>query len=127
MCPVLEFCALQASRGLSFGLKGPRKKPKATYRKKQGADENYTLARFDPVLLDVLEEALAGRLSQDEYPYVRWVSEERGAAVVLLALLWSHVMGSLPGAALHLYDTLCVGSIGCALARTVWSLCGLSD
>jgi hypothetical protein len=61
----------QASKGLSFSLRGPRKK-KATYRKREGrGEEAYTLARFDPVLLDVMEDALAGRLSQDEYPYVR--------------------------------------------------------
>lgn len=56
---------------MSFGLRGPRKK-KATYRKRDG-NEQYTLARFDPVLLDVMEDALAGKLNQDEYPYVRWV------------------------------------------------------
>jgi hypothetical protein len=57
----------------SFSLRGPRGKKKATYRKREGrsADEQYTLARFDPVLLNVAEEALAGRLSQDEYPSVR--------------------------------------------------------
>lgn len=63
---------LQVSKGLSFGLRGPRKK-KATYRKREG-NEQYTLARFDPVLLDVMEDALAGELNQDEYPYIRWVS-----------------------------------------------------
>lgn len=69
----------QASKGLSFSLRGPRKK-KATYRKREGrggADEQYTLARFDPVLLDVMEDAVAGKLSQDEYPYIR---ETNGAA-----------------------------------------------
>lgn len=68
-CP----CPHQASRGLSFGLRSNPRKKKATYRKKQGADDNYTLARFDPVLLDVLEDAVAGKLNQDEYPYVRCV------------------------------------------------------
>lgn len=59
----------QASKGLSFGLRGPRKK-KATYRKREGS-EQYTLARFDPVLLDVMEDAVAGKLNADEYPFVR--------------------------------------------------------
>lgn len=60
---------MQASKGLSFGLRGPRKK-KATYRKREGS-EQYTLARFDPVLLDVMEDAVAGKLNSDEYPFVR--------------------------------------------------------
>jgi hypothetical protein len=50
-------------------LRGPRKK-KATYRKREGS-EQYTLARFDPVLLDVMEDAVAGKLNADEYPFVR--------------------------------------------------------
>lgn len=58
-------------KGLSFGLKP--KKAKKTYRRREGAagQEQYALARFDPVLLDVCEEALGNKLSQDEYPYVR--------------------------------------------------------
>jgi hypothetical protein len=67
---------LQTSKGLSFGLRGPRKK-KATYRKRE-VSEQYTLARFDPVLLDVMEDAVAGKLSQDEYPFVRLVGCEPG-------------------------------------------------
>jgi hypothetical protein len=62
----------QASKGLSFGLRSNPRKKKATYRKREGS-EQYTLARFDPVLLDVMEDAVAGKLNQDEYPYVRWV------------------------------------------------------
>eukprot|EP00879_Flechtneria_rotunda_P003010 GHRR01003228.1.p1 GENE.GHRR01003228.1~~GHRR01003228.1.p1 ORF type:complete len:663 (+),score=201.56 GHRR01003228.1:278-2266(+) len=58
------------SKGLSFGFK-PKKK-KATYRKREGrGEEQYTLSRFDPMLLDVVEDAIGNKLSQEEYPYVR--------------------------------------------------------
>jgi hypothetical protein len=73
--------SLQASKGLSFGLRGPRKK-KATYRKREG-NEQYTLARFDPVLLDVMEDALAGKLNQEEYPYARCVTRSPGVVPAL--------------------------------------------
>jgi syntaxin-binding protein 1 len=37
-----------------------------------GEDESqYSLSRFVPVLAEVLENAASGRLSQEEYPYVR--------------------------------------------------------
>eukprot|EP00775_Hariotina_reticulata_P004848 gene4848-5095_t len=61
----------QQSKGLSFGLR--LKKKKATYRKREGRPDEpqYTVSRFDPVLLDVIEDLLANRLPQDEYPFVR--------------------------------------------------------
>lgn len=62
------FC-LQSKSSLGFSLK-PKKK-KATYRKREGREEQYALSRFDPVLLDVLEDALSNKLNQDEYPFVR--------------------------------------------------------
>jgi hypothetical protein len=59
------------SKGLSFGLKTNKKK--ATYRKREGRPEEtqYTVSRFDPVLLDVIEDLLANRLPQEQYPFVR--------------------------------------------------------
>jgi len=58
------------SKGLTFGLK--TKKKKGTRAKRQGRDDNgYTLNRFDPVMLDVLEDAAANKLSNEEYPWVR--------------------------------------------------------
>eukprot|EP00878_Enallax_costatus_P018017 GHUV01018943.1.p1 GENE.GHUV01018943.1~~GHUV01018943.1.p1 ORF type:complete len:543 (+),score=157.47 GHUV01018943.1:1151-2779(+) len=59
----------QAKSSMGFTFK-PKKK-KATYRKREGREEQYALSRFDPVLLDVLEDALGNKLSQEEYPYVR--------------------------------------------------------
>lgn len=41
-------------------------------------EEQYTLGRYDPVLLDVMEEAVGGKLSPDEYPYVRSVRKGGG-------------------------------------------------
>lgn len=64
------FHALQ-SKGLGFSLK-PKKK-KAPLRKRADAkgEDGYSLGRYDPLLLDVAEDALAGRLGADDYPYVR--------------------------------------------------------
>ena len=64
------FLFLLQSKGLTFGLK--TKKKKGTRAKRQGRDDNgYTLNRFDPVMLDVLEDASANKLSNEEYPWVR--------------------------------------------------------
>jgi hypothetical protein len=68
---LLLLLLLLQPKGLSFGLKP--KKAKKTYKRREGAagQEQYALTRFDPVLLDVCEDALGNRLSSDEYPYVR--------------------------------------------------------
>ena len=34
-------------------------------------EEQWVLSRFYPLLQDVLEDVIAGRLSDEEYPYVR--------------------------------------------------------
>jgi hypothetical protein len=34
-------------------------------------EEQWVLSRFYPLLQDVLEDVVAGRLSDEEYPYVR--------------------------------------------------------
>ncbi|KAI8472381.1 MAG: Sec1-like protein [Monoraphidium minutum] len=53
-----------------FGLAS--KKKKGAYRKREGREEsNYALARFDPLLLDLFEDAAAGKLAPDAYPYLR--------------------------------------------------------
>jgi len=58
-----------ALASLSFG----RKRRKAVRKDREmGEDESqYSLSRFVPVLAEVLENAATGRLSQEEYPYVR--------------------------------------------------------
>lgn len=54
---------------MGFSLK-PKKK-KATYRERKDREEQYALSKYDPVLLDILDDAMGNKLSQDEYPYVR--------------------------------------------------------
>ncbi|KAL4529037.1 hypothetical protein Ndes2526B_g06871 [Nannochloris sp. 'desiccata'] len=60
-------------RGALASLTFGRKRRKAV-RKDREMDEDesqYSLSRFVPVLAEVLENAAMGRLSQEEYPYVR--------------------------------------------------------
>lgn len=55
--------------GISFGRRRRR-----AVRKDREADEDeqqFALSRFVPVLSEVIEDASGGRLSQEEYPYVR--------------------------------------------------------
>lgn len=55
--------------GISFGRRRRR-----AVRKDRDADEDdqqFALSRFVPVLSEVIDDAAAGRLSQEEYPYVR--------------------------------------------------------
>lgn len=55
--------------GISFG----RKRRRAVRKdREQGEDEEqFALSRFVPMMAEVLEDAAAGKLSPDEYPYVR--------------------------------------------------------
>lgn len=55
--------------GITFGRRRRR-----AVRKDRDMDEDeqqFALSRFVPLLTEVLEDAASGRLSQDEYPYVR--------------------------------------------------------
>jgi syntaxin-binding protein 1 len=60
-------------RGALASLTFGRKRRKAVRKDREmGEDESqYSLSRFVPVLAEVLENAATGRLSQEEYPYVR--------------------------------------------------------
>ena len=60
-------------RGALASLTFGRKRRKAVRKDREmGEDESqYALSRFVPVLAEVLENAVSGRLSQEEYPYVR--------------------------------------------------------
>ncbi|GFR45030.1 hypothetical protein Agub_g6292 [Astrephomene gubernaculifera] len=61
----------EASKGFFGGSKKP-KPLKATRRKAGGDDEEqYALNRFQPLLAELLQELAAGRMSAEEYPYVR--------------------------------------------------------
>ena len=63
---------------LSFGRRRRR-----TIRKDREADEDesqYALSRFVPLLSEVLEDASAGKLSIEEYPYVRPPGSPSGSA-----------------------------------------------
>ncbi len=42
-------------------------------RIKRGGEDEYALNRFAPLLYDILSDMGAGRLSQDDFPYVKWV------------------------------------------------------
>jgi syntaxin-binding protein 1 len=67
-----------ALASLSFG----RKRRKAVRKDREmGEDESqYSLSRFVPVLAEVLDNAASGRLSQEEYPYVRPPGSPSGAS-----------------------------------------------
>jgi syntaxin-binding protein 1 len=54
---------------LSFGRR--RRRAVRKDREPDEADAEYALTRFVPLLAEVVEDAVSGRLSQDEYPYVR--------------------------------------------------------
>lgn len=47
--------------------------PVRATRIKRGGEDEYALNRFAPLLYDILSDMGAGRLSQDDFPYVRWV------------------------------------------------------
>jgi hypothetical protein len=62
-------CRLQSKSILGLNTK---KKKKGLYQKREGREENgYTLNRFDPVMLDIVEDAANNKLSNDNYPWVR--------------------------------------------------------
>lgn len=63
-------CDPLQSKSFLSGL-GNSKKKKGTYPKPEGwAQDKYAVVPFDPLLRGVVEEALAGRLNGDDYPYV---------------------------------------------------------
>ena len=67
----IPVCKRQRSglAGLSFGR---RRRRAVRKEREQGEDEQqFSLARFVPLLAEVVEDAHYGRLPQEEYPYVR--------------------------------------------------------
>jgi syntaxin-binding protein 1 len=60
-------------RGALAGLSFARKRRRALRKEREPDedDQQFSLARFVPLLAEVLEDAAHGRLSQEEYPYVR--------------------------------------------------------
>ncbi|KAF8058348.1 hypothetical protein HT031_005666 [Scenedesmus sp. PABB004] len=89
----LNVAVLPRPAGQSKGLAGfalrPKKAKKALLRRRDsrggggggpGGEEGggYALARYDPALGDVVDEALAGRLSAEEYPYARGADDGGG-------------------------------------------------
>ena len=62
------------SRGSLSGISFGRKKKNAIRRDKNILGVNnqeYTLSRFVPLLAEKMEELISGKISEDEYPYVR--------------------------------------------------------
>jgi syntaxin-binding protein 1 len=68
--PVMKRRGAGGLGAITFG----RIKRRRTLRKDREPnedDQQYSLTRFVPLLAEVVEDAATGRLSQDEYPYVR--------------------------------------------------------
>ncbi|GAB4816148.1 hypothetical protein N2152v2_003194 [Parachlorella kessleri] len=65
--------------GITFG----RKRRRAVRKDRDGDedDQQFALSRFVPMLQEVLEDAAAGKLSNDEYPYVRTPSSPSGGSI----------------------------------------------
>lgn len=57
--------------GVSFVGSRRRKRGLRKDREPDESEQQYSLSRFVPLLQEVLEDAVSGKLSQDEYPYVR--------------------------------------------------------
>jgi len=67
----VEQKAEKETKGSFFGKAKDKDKGAALRRKKAGADDEYALFRFEPLLRDILVDAVNSRLTQDEFPYVR--------------------------------------------------------
>lgn len=62
---------VEAKSSSFFGRKAP-KVPTNTRKKREDASEElYRLAHYEPLLLEMLEDMQAGRLTQEDYPYVK--------------------------------------------------------
>ncbi|KAG2501418.1 hypothetical protein HYH03_001201 [Edaphochlamys debaryana] len=77
----------ESSRSGFFGGKGKKGAAAVATRKKRGGgdEEEYTLNRFNPLLLDIVEDLDAGKLSAEEYPYVRQPSADAEAEALKVA------------------------------------------
>jgi syntaxin-binding protein 1 len=61
----------KGNTGVSFVGGRRRKRGLRKDREPDESEQQYSLSRFVPLLQEVLEDAVAGKLSQDEYPYIR--------------------------------------------------------
>lgn len=61
----------KGNTGVSFVGARRRKRGLRKDREPDESEQQYSLSRFIPLLQEVLEDAVAGKLSQDEYPYIR--------------------------------------------------------
>ncbi|GIL82467.1 hypothetical protein Vretimale_11867 [Volvox reticuliferus] len=64
------------SEGSKSFFGGKKKNAIRATRKKRGGEDEYALNRFQPLLHDIVVDMAAGRMSADEYPYVRAPSSE---------------------------------------------------
>lgn len=71
------------------------KPPKATRRKREEEGvEQYALNRFNPLLLDILEDLAAGRLSEQDFPYARYVPGVVCVCLCVCACVRVHLGGT---------------------------------
>ncbi|MEW5299817.1 MAG: hypothetical protein WDW36_002793 [Sanguina aurantia] len=68
--PVMEN-APEAKKGFFGGRSTKDKGGKGTRKKRADDGTTYALNRFSPLMQDILEDMVAGRLSAEEFPYVR--------------------------------------------------------
>ena len=69
----LEYLGVVVSkkdRGSSRVLRFGRKKRKGTRKERENENQEYALARFQPLLADILEDLVAGNLTTEQFPYV---------------------------------------------------------
>lgn len=69
----LEYLGVSVSKkdgGSSRVLRFGRKKRKGTRKERESENQEYALARFQPLLADILEDLVAGNLPADQFPYV---------------------------------------------------------
>lgn len=80
----LEYLGVPVRKRNKGGVITFGRKRRRAVRKDREADEDdqqFALSRFVPMLQEVLEDATSGKLSQDEYPYVRTPSSPSASSL----------------------------------------------
>ncbi|GIL60067.1 hypothetical protein Vafri_14734 [Volvox africanus] len=73
------------SEGSKSFFGGKKKNAVKATRKKRGGEDEYALNRFQPLLHDIVSDMAAGRMSAEEFPYVRPPSSESESESAKLA------------------------------------------
>ncbi|KAH7352483.1 hypothetical protein KP509_19G048300 [Ceratopteris richardii] len=81
----MDYMGVSVSKKESSGFSikfGTRKNKRGLRKERNQDDEVYDLSRFSPMIQEILEELASGKLSKDEYPYVK---EPSAAQIQMMA------------------------------------------